>query len=171
MGLIDSNSENIEKAKLLGLESIEGNVYNDELLEDIELSDVGYLMALTGSSSVNDYVIEKFSSYLGEQGAFKLISTDEMKEGKTSPNEQLFTHKDDFINLSETVRDFPLTNEVLVESEEHYNKLLKEINQEPYAIPLFLKDKSGFIHIISSLKEKIKIENGFTLVYVGKTVI
>ncbi|HKJ07099.1 MAG TPA: sodium:proton antiporter [Flavobacteriaceae bacterium] len=169
--LIDSNAQNISKAKLLGLEAIEGNVYSDDLLEDIELNDVGYLLALTGSNSVNEYVLDKFSTIFGEQGAFRVISTDEMQQGNLKPKKELFTHKDDYINLIETVRDFPLVNEVNIESEKHYKELIKEINEEVHAIPLFIKEKSGTIHIISSLKNAIKIDKDTKLIYIGKTVI
>lgn len=169
--LIDNNEDHINKAKSLGLEAIVGNIYSDELLEDAELNDIGYLLALTGGTAVNEYAIEKFASIFGEKGAFRVVSTDEMKQGKIEPNKNLFTHKDDFINLSEVVRDFPLVNEVVVNSQEHYTSLLKEINDETQSIPLFLKDNNGEIHIISSLNESYKIEKGNILIYVGKTYI
>jgi NhaP-type Na+/H+ or K+/H+ antiporter len=169
--LIDSNQNNINKAKSLNIEAIEGNVYADELLEDVELNDIGYLLALTGSASVNEYALEKFAPIFGEHGSFRIISTDELKEGKKLQNDFLFTHKDDFINLSEVVRDFPLVNEVIVSSEEHYFQLLKEINDEPHSIPMFLKDNQGVIHIISSLDKSFKIEKENILIYIGKTII
>ncbi len=169
--LIDSNVENINKAKTLGLEAIEGNVYSDELLEDVELNDVGYLLALTGAAAVNEYAIDKFSSIFGENGAFRIISTDEMQKGDLIPKDYLFTHKDDYLNLSEVVRDFPLVNEVAINSKEHYKSLLKEINDEPHAIPMFIKDNKDEIHIISSLSKDFKIEKGTTLMYIGKTII
>ena len=99
----------------------------------------------------------------------ELLSTEEMKEGDQKPNEQLFTHKDDFLNLSEVVRDFPLVNEVSVKSFEHYNEILKVINEEPQSIPMFLKDTAGIIHIISSLNNTLKIEKGKS--YIGKTIV
>ncbi len=169
--LIDNNAENIERAKLLGLEALEGNVYSDELLEDVELNDIGYLLALSGSSSLNEYAIAKFSAIFGENGAFRIVSTDEMSEGTQEPKSYLFTHKDDYINLSEVVRDFPFVNEVIINSRDHYNRLLKEINDELHAIPLFLKDNTGFIHIISSLPKTFEIEKGNTLMYIGKTIV
>tara|TARA_R110001583_G_scaffold173582_2_gene327670 strand:+ start:26990 stop:28807 length:1818 start_codon:yes stop_codon:yes gene_type:complete len=169
--LIDSNNKHIEKAKSLGLEAIEGNVYSDELLEDVELNDIGYLLALTGSASVNEFAIEKFTPIFGEQGAFRVVSFEEMQEGNQKPSEKLFTHKDDFINLSEVVRDFPLVNEIAINSQEHYIKLLKEINEEPQAIPMFLKDNKGVIHIISSLNNAIEIEKGNMLIYIGKSIV
>lgn len=168
--LIDSNSTSIEKARSLGLEAIEGNVYSDELLEDIELNDIGFLLAITGSASVNNYAIEKFSPIFGEKGAFRIVSSEEMKAGNLEPNEHLFTHSDDFLNLSEVVRDFPIVNEVVITAKEHYEKILKEIIEEPQSIPMFLKDNVGVIHIISSLSESLIIEKGNKLMYIGKTI-
>jgi len=169
--LIDNNAQHIKKAKNLGLEAIQGDIYSDELLEDVELNDIGYLLALTGGAAVNEYALEKFSLIFGENGAFRLISTDEMKAGNLESNNQLFTHKDDFLNLSEVVRDFPLVNEVKVNSVKHYEELMKEINDEPQSIPMFLKDNKGEIHIISSLGKNFKIDKESTLMYVGKTII
>ena len=169
--LIDSNSSHIDKAKSLGLEAIEGNVYSDELLEDVELNDIGYLLALTGSASVNEYALEKYNHIFGEYGSFRIVSTDEMKEGNINPSKNLLTHKDDFINLSEVVRDFPLVNEVIVNSNEEYHKLLDEINEELHAIPMFLKDNKDEIHIISALEASFKIEKGNILIYIGKTIV
>ncbi|KUO69086.1 MAG: cell shape-determining protein [Lutibacter sp. BRH_c52] len=169
--IIDNNIDNVNRAKLLGLEAMKGNVYEDELLEDVELNDIGYLLALTGSRSLNKYVIEKYGGIFGEKGAFRIVSTDELINKVDISNEQLFTHKDDFINLSEVVRDFPFINEVNVDSREHFNRLLKEIGFEAHAIPVFLKDETGFIHIISSLDESFEIEKGNTLVYLGKAIV
>ncbi len=169
--LIDNNADHISKAKSLDLEAIQGDVYSDELLEDIELNDVGYLLALTGSSSINEYAIDRFSPTFGKEGAFRIISTEEMKKENREPSKNLFTHHDDFINISEVVRDFPIINEVIVSSEEHYKSLLKEIGNELHAIPLFIKDNEDFIHIISSLDTSIKIEKGNVLMYIGKTII
>ncbi len=169
--LIDNNVENIARAKLLGLEAREGNVYSDELFEDVELNDIGYLLALTGSSTLNRYVISKYAHIFGENGAFRIVSTDEMLQGSLVPKSHLFTHKDDYINLSEVVRDFPFVNEITINSQEHYFNLLKEINNELHAIPLFLKDNNGFIHIISSLNKTFNIEKGNTLMYIGKVIV
>lgn len=168
--LIDSNAKSIEKAKALGLEAIEGNIYSDDLLENIELNDVGFLLSLSASATINKYALEKFGPIFGEHGSFRLISTDEMLTGEHKPSENLFTHKDDYINLSEVVRDYPVINEVIIDSKQHYKSLLKFINFESHAIPVFLKDKSGVIHIISALTDTIKIEKGNTLMYVGKTI-
>jgi NhaP-type Na+/H+ or K+/H+ antiporter len=169
--VVDSNAKSIEKSRELGIEAIEGNVYADDLLDNIELNDVGYLLALTASATVNKYVLDRFSADLGEHGAFRLISTEEMLEGEHKPGTNLFTQHDDYINLSEVVRDYPYTHEIEIESKEHYKKLLKEINFEKHAIPVFIKDKKGVIHIIATLLDDSKIEAGNILMYVGKKIV
>jgi NhaP-type Na+/H+ or K+/H+ antiporter len=169
--LVDSNSNNIEKAKLLGLEAFEADVYSDEIIENVELSDIGFLLALTGSPVVNTYVVDKYKSIFGEQGTFRLISSDEMKQVNLKPKNGLFCDTDDFINLSETVRDYPFMNEVTINSEGHFKKLVNELKQEKFSIPLLLKDNQNIIHLIPSLTDSFKIEKGNELVYLGKTII
>lgn len=170
--LVDSNVENISKAKSLGLEAFESNVYSDSLTEDVGLSDIGYLLALTGSAQVNEYALEKYGKTLGEQGMHRLISTDEMKSGDITNKEKLFTTKDDYINFSEVVRDFPLINEVEIQSEEHYIKVIGEINNESYAIPIFIKEKDNTIRLFSSFEKTEDIaKEGNVLAYIGKTII
>lgn len=164
--LVDSNAVNIRDAKEEGLEAIEGNIYSDELLENIEFNDVRYLLALTGSASINEYIIEKLGDTFGEKGAYRLISANEMKSGKHP--EEVITKNDDYLNISEVVRDYPATNEIVIKNHEHYLNLIKNVNRELHAVPVFLKDKEGTIHIIASLNEGFKANEGDILVYFGK---
>ena len=168
--LIDSNIDHISKAKDLGLEALETNIYDGSLSGNIELSDVGFLMALTGSTVVNEYAISKFSEYYGEQGAFRLISSDEMQNPKDNPTDGLFSHTDDFIHLSEVVRDFPKVNEIIIKSKEHYIKCINKLNSEVYSIPIFVKTSDDDIHIIPSYSKKMIVEKGSVLMYLGKVL-
>src|SRR6056297_4177935 len=63
--LIDNNQNNVSKATKLGLEAFAANIYSDSLTDFIEMSDVGYLMALTGNSDINKYSIDKFQKDFG----------------------------------------------------------------------------------------------------------
>lgn len=166
--LIDSNREHILKSKKLGLEAIESNIYDETLSGDIELSDVGYLMALTGSAVVNEYALSKFEKYYGEQGAYRLITSDEMQDSKRDLKKGLFSYTDDYINLSEVVRDYPQINEVKIKSKEHYLDCLEKLNSEISSIPIFIKSNNGVIHIISSDADTMSIEEGNLLMYLGK---
>jgi len=162
----------VNNAKNMGLEAIEGNVYSDELLADIELNDVGFLLSLTGSSTVNNHVIEKFKPMFGEQGAYRLVSSEEMKSGAVSNVAEMFTDKDDYINLSEIVRDYPMVNEVELEGPKKFKEVLSKLTENQFTVPLFLKAKEGEIHILASLdKTQLDIKPGDKLMYIGKTVM
>ena len=167
--LIDSNQGNISKAKELGLESFTTNIYSDNLFDNIELNDVGYLMALTGSSEINQYSINKFGSQFGENGSFRLITLEEMKDGKTSPKEGLFSPNDDYNSLANLVRKYPSIQEVDLRDENHYKKLIGITDEDADIVPLFVKDATGEFHIITSFNREMDIKsNGWQLVYLGK---
>ena len=166
--LIDSNPNHIKMAHSMELEAIEASVYDDDLTENIELNDIGYLMSLTGSSVINEFTLNKFSKHFGEQGAFRLISSEEMKNSEFNPEKGLFSHTDDFINLSEVVRDFPNINEIKIKSKEDYIHKIEKLNTEISSIPIFVKNNDGVIHIISSYSESLTVQEGSTLMYLGK---
>ena len=70
--LIDSNKNFIKQAQDDDLEALNVNIYDDELSDNIELSDVGYLIAITGNDAVNKYALANFSKIFGEHGSFRL---------------------------------------------------------------------------------------------------
>ena len=167
--LIDSNFSNIKKAKDLGLEAINTNIYSDTLTDNIELNDVGYLMALTGNPDINKYAINKFSKEFGENGAFRLVSPEEVNDVEKIPKEGLFSPKDDFNSLTDVANKYPSILEKKLLDRAHYDELIKITDKDKYIIPLFLKDNSGELHIISSHNMNTqKIEKGWQLVYLGK---
>lgn len=168
VALIDSNPNHITSAKKNNLEAIKCDIYSDDLMENIELNDIGYLMALTGSNTINKYAIEKLGPYFGEEGALRLISSTEMLDPSKNPENVLFSQTDDFINISEVVRDYPNINEVEITSKEQYLDLLKSINNELKAVPLFIKNNQNKIQIIPSRSEQLSIESGNKLMYLGK---
>lgn len=167
--LIDSNQSNIEKAKELGLEALNTNIYSETLSDNIELNDVGYLMAMTGNSDINKYAINKFSKQFGENGSFRLVTVSEMNNPENNAKEGLFSHTDDYITLAEVTRKYPSIQEIDIDDKEHYASLIEITNKNKDMIPLFLKDDEGEMHIISSYNKDVDtIGKNYKLVYLGK---
>ena len=167
--IIDSNERNIQKAKEYGLEAMSANIYSDSLMDNIELNDVGYIMALTGNSDINKFAIDKFSKQFGENGAFRLVTNEEMLDSGNNPKEGLFSHTDDFTRLLEVTRKHPSIQEIALEDDAHYQSLIKITEQDENIIPLFIKDNEGELHILSANNLSVgTIEKGFQLVYLGK---
>jgi len=171
--MIDSNPDNIQKSKTLGLEAIEGNIYDEDLLTDSSLRHIDHLYALTGSNAVNIYAIERFKSLEKEKKAHRLISADELTEKSANFDQsQLFNPNEDFINFSEVVREYPKVNELEINSKESFEQCMELINKERYAIPVFLKTSGNELHLISKLEKNLEeIEPESLLIYIGKQVV
>ncbi len=169
--LIDSNQTNIQLAQEIGLEAINTNIYSENLTDNIELNDVGFLMALTGSPDINKYAINKFSDQFGENGSFRLITINEMQNPTNNTKEGLFSHTDDFILLTEVARKFPEIHEIEINDKVHYESLIEQTNNDNDIIPLLVKDKTGTLEIISSYNKAIEnVAEGYKLVYLGKSM-
>jgi len=167
--LIDNNEFNIAKAQKAGIEAIAANIYSDNLTDNIELNDVGYLMALTGNEDINNFALERFSESFGENGAFRLIHASE-KGNKSLQNKQsLFSTADNFIALEETARLFPQVLELPIKDQKHYESLIAQATKASQSIPLFLKSPDGDLKIIPAYQTlSSEDKSGYLLVYLGK---
>ncbi|CAL2087259.1 cation:proton antiporter [Tenacibaculum sp. 190524A05c] len=166
--LLDSNKDYVNDAKEMGIEAFNIDIYNDNLDSNVELSDVGYLIAMTGSDVINKYALERFSDVFGEMGAYRLATSREVTSKNPENSDTLFTANDDFINLTETIRDFPKINELKVSSSEDFKEKVQVINENDSAIPLFLKSNAQ-IKILAEVNEQDIKEND-VIVYVGQEV-
>ncbi|MCJ7468137.1 MAG: cation:proton antiporter [Maribacter sp.] len=167
--LIDNNHTNVSKAKNLGLEAFTANIYSDSLTDNIELNDIGYLMALTGNSDINKYAIDRFSNEFGQNGSFRLVNRDEINDPENNPKEGLFSHTDDFIKIMEASRKYPAMHEIEIKDKEHYKGLIEIANADQDIVPIFLISDEADLQIISSFnKDFDTIKKGSRLVYLGK---
>jgi NhaP-type Na+/H+ or K+/H+ antiporter len=170
--LIDSNQTNIANARNLGLEALTEDIYSDTLKDNIELNDIGYLMALTGSSDINRIAIEKFKNDFGENGSFRLITKEEKNDPTNNPKEGLFSHTDDFALLTKIAQEYPKINEIEILNKEHYKTLIKQTEKDKNTIPIFLKNNKGELTIKSSYSFKNEeVGEGFKLIYIGKPFV
>jgi len=168
--VIDSNQTNIEKAREMGLEAISTDIYTNTLNDNIELNDIGYLMALTGSSDINRYAINKLGKQFGENGSFRLVSKEEMRDENNNPKEGLFSHTDDYESLTNVSKKYPSVQEVLIENKEHYQSIVELTKSDKDIIPIFLKDTNDELIIISSDNNQIEVVEDWKLIYLGKPI-
>jgi len=167
--LIDNNPANIEHAKKLGLEAMTANIYSDTLTDNIELNDVGYLLAMTGNAEINAYAIKNLGEEFGENGAFRLVSSDELNQPESMPEEGLISRTDDFMKLTEAVQRNPAIQEITLKNGEQIAQLLSKAQTDDEVVPLFVKYPDGKLDIISSIRDKVSsLPDGSKLVYLGK---
>lgn len=166
--LIDSNQSNIDRAKKLGLEALSANIYADNLADNIELNDVGYLIAMTANPDINNYAIKKFQDQFGENGSFRIVGSDELNNPEALENNSLFSTTDDFVRFMDAVRLSPSIYEVEVRDNQHFEELMGKARANEGVVALFLKSPDGELHIIPSFfRESGTITEGYRLVYLG----
>ncbi len=167
--LLDKNKVAIFKAKEMGIEAFEADIFEDDLDEIIALNDIGYILAFTASSDVNNEVLKKYESKFGKLGAYRLITAEEMKQGKTEIDDNIFSYHDDFINMVEIARDYPSIHEVSIESKNDFLEKLKIINDNKNTVPLFIIDSKNNFKIIPP-DINFEIPDSSKLVYMGQKI-
>jgi len=169
--LIDSNQNNIKEALSLGLDAFATDIYSNTLTDNIELNDIGYLIALTGNSDINKFAINKFSKQFGENGAFRLVAKEDMLDSQSTSVEDLFSQTDDFNTLTEITHKFPAIHELTLKDSNHYFDIIELANNDKEIIPLFIKDSDGGLQVIHLFNKEVdEIAPDTTLVYLGKTI-
>lgn len=167
--IMDNNEINIRKAADRGLDAFKGNIFSDTITDNIELNDVGYLLAFTGNEEINDFALNRFKKNFGENGTFRLMHADEKGSDLSASSDQLFSCEDDFASFEEVAFKYPKVNENSFESLEEYERLMKLCTSDQDMAPIFIKDPNGTLHMLHQINLK-EIENlkGYALVYIGK---
>ncbi|MCA9882789.1 MAG: sodium:proton antiporter [Anaerolineae bacterium] len=84
--LADTNQANIELAEAKGLETYLGSVISEMALDEINLSGMGRLVAMTPNSEVNALAAEHFENAFGSRNTFELRRPEHDRRGGISPN-------------------------------------------------------------------------------------
>lgn len=125
---------------------------------------------MTGSDAVNKYALSSLSETFGEHGAFRLASAEEVKNQNFEDKEEFFTPQDDYINLSEAVRDYPEIYEISLKNDEDLESKLEKLHSQLETVPLFIKTKDKNIYLLSEFEKKGLSAEKAKLVYVGNKV-
>ncbi len=167
--LVDTNRLNINKAKELGLDAINANIYADDLADNIELNDVGYLLAMTGNDEINRQAINRFGKIFGENGTFRLMTPEELRNSSNLRSSELFSQTHDYVKFMDVAQHYPSIQEIPVENSKQFLQMLTLLGEDDSAIPLFLKQPDGYLELISAPKE-LEVTEGSNLVYMGKPI-
>lgn len=140
--LADTSQANIREAQRQGFEVYEGNILGDTVFDDLDLNKLGYLIAMTSSSDVNNLADKYFESEFGEDNVFRLSSKKEHElRDIDMPKNVVFEGKVDYLNLAQAIRQHKnIFVEPCGDSEEHEEIFKKHKGK---IIPLFLIPETG----------------------------
>lgn len=167
--MVDSNPENVRRAQADGLPAIHANVLSEHITDQLELSGIGRLLALTPNDEVNSLAILHFTQIFDSAEVYQLATREEQR-GRT-PDEEfaqhlrgrpLFGKATTYVSLSDRfnsgaeVKIFDITDDyTYTDFEEQYGRR---------STPLFVKRGPNQLHVFSEEEGFIKPESGHTLI-------
>jgi CPA1 family monovalent cation:H+ antiporter len=149
--LIDSNRENVSAARLDGLRTRHGNVLSESLQEDLDLSGLGRLLAMTSSDEVNSLAAIAFASVFESSGVFQLPTpqADKKKQGQGGENRpaarRLFAPAATHSALSERLRRGATIKKTALTQEFDYSAFQAQYGSR--AVVMFIIDKNGDLKV------------------------
>lgn len=81
--LIDTNFRKVAKAKMEGLEAICANILNEHAREELPLSGIGHMVAMTPNDEVNSLAVRECRSMFGRANSYQLTFKSENRRGMT----------------------------------------------------------------------------------------
>ena len=155
--LVDTNLENILLARKENLDCIHGSILSKRIMDDIEISGFGKLLALTSSDETNLLSTIEYKEIFGSKNVFMLSPKDKKKDifensnsGKLAFNKGVtFTYIDSLLIAGATFQLTEITEQLSFE---------EFLTKTPRAIHLCYLSETTRIHIFSddhTLKPKI----------------
>lgn len=146
--LADSSKTNIREAQRRGFEVYEGNILGDSVYDDLDLTQVGKLLALTSSAEVNSLALKYFENEFQEDKLFRVTSKNELEMKDIDlPRNVIFNGQVDYLNLAHAIRK----NSNMVVDECPNNEDFQEIKKKSRGkiIPMFVVHEDNSISIIT----------------------
>ena len=151
--LVDTNRWNISKARMAGLPTCYASVSSDYVHEEIDLGDIGRLLAMTPNDEVNALAALEFAEQFSRAEVYQLVPPDApVQRTETVPAHRrgrlLFTPETTFNTLAQRlVNDAEIKSTQLTEDYE-YTDFLTRYGES--AIPLFIVEESGALNICTA---------------------
>lgn len=150
--LIDTNRDNVRKAKLAGLETYHGSALAEHTLDEIELGGIGRMLAMTPNDWVNALTVQRFVPILGRASCYQLppaAGSEKTREShKRLYGRWLFDKELSYwvfgsrVRAGYTLKATPLTDEF------DYDAFRETYSDQP--MPLFVLDASKRLNVIAA---------------------
>ena len=145
--LADTSKANIRESQKLGFEVYQGDILGDSVFEELDLTKIGRMMALTSSSEVNTLAMKYFEKEFGEDSVFRLASKKEKELKEVEfPRNTLFNARVDYLNFAQAIRDGGKVKTEKCSNSEDFQTIQKQYQGK--IIPLFILKESGKLETI-----------------------
>jgi len=149
--MIDSNREHVSAARLEGLRTRHGNVLSESLQEDLDLSGLGRLLAMTSSDEVNALAAIALTNVFESAGVFQLPApqADTKTKGQGGENRpaarRLFASDATYAALAERVKRGAVIKKTPLTQEFDFSAFKAQYGTR--AIVMFVVEKNGDLKV------------------------
>ncbi len=148
--LVDNNRENVTAARLDGMRTRHGNILSESLQDELDLSGLGRLLAMTPSDEVNSLAAISFTSVFERAGVFQLPTPQaDKKKGQGGENRptarRLFASDATYAALAERVRRGAVIKKTPLTPEFDFAAFRNQYGTR--AVVMFIVDKNGELKV------------------------
>lgn len=151
--LVDTNSSNTAKAFKEGFRTYHGSIISESILDEIDISDLGHLLALTSDDMVNSLACIQFREIFGRREVYQIHPETIGFRGEETiaplhlHGRFLFSHEVTYSYLDQ--RFSSGASLTINEFTEHFKYDPSRPIHDANAIPLMLIDNSGSVHLFT----------------------
>ncbi len=152
--LVDTSASNIKSARKSGLQAIETNALSDAVFEEVDLSRVGKMAAITSNSGLNELACRWFEKEMGERNVLRLASKEEEENVNVElPKNVLFATQTEFVSLVSLARKKDAFAEMTFSTQKEYDEWMNNHKSKIVPICLVADEEveliSGYTHSIA----------------------
>ena len=175
--LVDTNRENIRRAKQRGLFAVTGNFLEEGFLNRLDLNEVGSFLALTPNDEVNSLAAVQLRDFLEKDRIFQLSPASRGAGASTAPEKitstlggrRLFDRDLNFARMVELLRQGWTMQTIRLGPDRDYQKIVRDY--QGYLSPLLVLRQKGQLDVLAAEHDKTELRflPGDTLICVAKT--
>ena len=167
--IVTHNQTAADMSRDLNLTVVESTIDTDALDKVLDLTDIGYILALTSNDEDNFYIINNYRSREGLRGAHRLLTRKEVQTSRYS-DRSLFSHYASYLLFNRTARNHPGYHIYTITDPELVDEALEAIRSVK-AIPLYLRcAESGDITFVGADQLDMDAAVNDELYYIGPKV-
>ena len=165
--LVTPNRAVADVAEEENLTAVTMPIDSEELDDHVDMTDIGYILALTGSDEDNFYLLNTYRSREGIRGAYRLVTRKEIQSQRFAPD-ALFGHYVSYLLFNRAARTHGEVNAVALTDPQQITPLLERL-REAKAVPLYLRcAEYGEITFITADEGPLSVTAGDSLYYIGE---
>lgn len=168
--LVTDNRTNADTAEEANLNVVNSQLDTREIDKRVDLTDVGYILALTNRDEENFYILNNYRNREGIRGAHRFITRKEVQAQRYG-SEALFNPFASYLLFNRAARRYGEIHSLLIEEPQDLEHHLKRLQDEKY-FPLYLSSvESGDINFITIDHPPLSVEAGDRLFYLGDELL